>query len=386
MYGGPRSRRRSARRVMPYNDPSQYAQGAQNLTALATSGQFSWLTSPIGLQTQSPFLYQQPQSTAVTRRGPQRIEGFTLSIPSSLSGLTPSVSGPSGAAGGIFAQPGQYGMPKSTTPVDDSKILFPGIVKMILYFSKKDLPIFTDAKVDVNKIVDSTASALALGAKQNDSNVKGKILPFTDKINTDEWAEVLSPMYGRIMVDEPVKAVYPSPMHYVEAMKIASLSSGPFSMGGTPAGLTPCDNARQTLAALALQPYATIIKSVADTCKVDLSSTNNWLTIETARGRFWFYLWLALWAKFSQNQQYAAQLVSTGGKILIYYSDDPIYGQGQDGSKANAVGFLLMILRGIVAAGWAYNRANPVNAIFVFKNLIEPAIAAVYKDNAIFIS
>jgi hypothetical protein len=239
---------------------------------------------------------------------------------------------------------------------------------------------YTDGKLEASKIMDLTLHA---GTQAAD---KLLILPFTNKIGTDQWAEVLSPAFGQITMDYPVPAVYPSPIHYVEAMKIASLSSMPMNLAGSTMGpglATPCDNARLALPSLVMQPHASIIKSVADSCSV---TGKDWFKRETAHGRFWYSLWIALWAKYQQNPRYAGALFSTGNKLLMYYDSDPIYGHGPAPSNGaqrgmNAVGFLLMLLRGCVAAGWVSQRGpQAVHPGFIFDKWILPAIAAVYTD------
>jgi hypothetical protein len=236
-----------------------------------------------------------------------------------------------------------------------------------------------DGKVDKEKVIDSTIVHVT-GSDTTQLPMKDKILPFTSKLGTDQYAEVLSPEFGRITVSEPVSSTYPSPMHYVEAMKIASLSSMPLGgMGQTPA--SPCDDARATLSSLALQPHASIIKSVANSCVV---TGKDWFKPETARGRFWFYLWIGLWSKFVQNAKYANALYATGGKLLIFYDSDAVYGQGPDGAGLNAAGFLMMLLRGIIGAGWGTQRNAANNPGFFFDKWVLPAINAVYKTDGTF--
>lgn len=351
---------------------AQYANTAANLSALASSGQLSWMTSPIGMQVQQPWMG--PVPTASSRRRAGQVGGFTLRIPTNLAGLVPGSSAPNGFPGAL----GPFGQftPMGPEPVKINAIPL-WFKSLKTYMSQPDIPIVKEGKIDVNKVIDTTIDP----SKTQDLQ-KDKILPFTNKISTDQWAEVLCPEFGRITEDEPVPAAYPSPMHYVEAMKIASLSSMPMNLGGMgQTSSTPCDDARATLASLATQPHASIIKSVAASCPAD---TKDWYKVETARGRFWFYLWLGLWAKYAQNPKYAGALYGTGNKMLTYYDADAEYGNGnvQSVTGTDAAGFLLSIIRGIVAAGWTSSRSNPINPGYVFEKWVKPIIANSYGDDS----
>jgi hypothetical protein len=374
MYGN--RTRRLSRKSTPYAQNISQLTSAANLNALARSGQLSWMTSPLGLQVQQALAV--PVQTASSRRRPSRVGGFNIQIPSNLAGLVPGAIAPSGGGvASLLNAQGQF-TPSGPEAVKDDA-LWKGVAKFTAWLKLADNPMIKDGKVEASKVFDTSITATPKQAAQKD-----KIQPFTNKLQTDTWAEVLSPEFGRISVEEPVAAVYPSPMHYVESMKIASLSSMPMGLTSQTA-YSPCDDARATLASLALQPHASIIKSVANSCSLTDGPGKDWLKPETARGRFWFYLWLGLWNKFAQNSKYANALYSTGSKLLIYYDNDDIYGQGSDGSGTNAAGFLLMLARGLIAAGYASVRGNAVNPGYLFDKWVLPAIKAVYKEDGDFV-
>lgn len=370
MYGhGPRTSRKSKRdTTAPYiRDAAQRAATMANLEALARSGTLGWLPPPMNVQQQIAA----SALTASSRRG-SRVGGLNIQIPSSIAGLVPGMATSIG-------QIGQTPLMGTTTEVREKFVGFKKMVEVLLAaLADANTKIIKDGKVDPNKVMDKELKSDKL---PTDAPNKDKILAFTDKLGVDQWAEVLGPSNGRIAVTEPISAVFLSPVHYVETMKIASLSSTPLNLGSQ-SGVSTCDDARTILPTLAMQPYADVLREVAESCTYGSSQkVTDWLKIETARGRFWFYLWIGLWSKYTQNIQYANSLVSTGNKFLIYYSIWAKYGVPYiDGAGTNAVGVLLMLIRGLVAAGWA-SRVPLDNPNYIFEQWIVPILKDIYKEN-----
>jgi hypothetical protein len=385
MYGTRPTTSRRTTRASPYSRLVDQASTMANLNALANSGQLSWLTSPTGLHT---GLMDDPsygvRTSRYRRNGAGGVGG--LAIPQNLAGVVSGASPFTNPLAGIL---GMGGAVMGTKEVkDDDKIplavyhLSDAVREMIE--DKDKYTIVKDGKIDPEKIIskktaDKLWSAEGHAAARKSKPIKDQILAFSDNLATDQYAEALSPNYGTISVDVPVPGTFPSPTHYVSAMKIASLSQAPMGMNA----LTPCDDARSAMAALALQPHASIAKQAAKACDSKIAE-GGWYKLESARGRMFVHLWIGLWAKYLQNPRYAAILVGTEGKILKYDVSDDIMGS-DNGNGFDIVGCMLMILRSIIVAGWFSYYGGRVNSVGVFDQWAKPVLDEVYayRDDAL---
>lgn len=325
------------------------------------------------------------RKTAVTRRRTNK----TIQIPGSISQL--STLGTIGATSltsvpGLGVLGGIVGQLTSTAP--KKKPIWKGLTKLIDWLdSQAGIDFIKESKINRSKIVDIPKTDA--NKDQDDATVKDKILPFTSDKTIDSNAVVLSPEFGSIDMIEPVVAKYPTPIHYVEAMKISTFSSSTPNILGIPSIQKPtgCDKAREAIPSLVLRTGTFVIKAVSNACdaSTDLKNRIDWYKPELARGRFWLYLWLALWQKYRDDSDLAGALVNTGSKLLIFYDADTVYGDGEGTTPpivgVNTVGFILMFIRSLMAAGWwNYPSEGPgtvPNAIF--EKWIRPAIDAVYE-------
>ena len=211
---------------------------------------------------------------------------------------------------------------------------------------------------------------------QGDSLLQNEILHFSSNTAIDQYAQALSPDLVSIELDTPVHASYPSPTHFVESMKLLSLGRGYSNLRAEsdPA----CSNAILMAPALAMQPFASIIRSASTRACPDVG----WFNLEAEHGRFWAYLWIALWAKYKQNPAMREILRSTGTKMLFFRSTSLLYGvheMNTTGSNRmliglNAVGILLMFMRALINAGWMDSGTEPST---IFKTYMLPSLAYV---------
>ena len=169
------------------------------------------------------------------------------------------------------------------------------------------------------------------------------VLSFGSDVSSDYYAEALSPRYSDLLpINIPVaNRNYPSPVHYVEAMKILSVSTPKELLGLVPP--TPCDYARDQIDLLVNQPNSYIIEDVAGRCDGD--RTGDFYDVSTVAGKFYISLWIALWAKYKINRKYLNTLLGTGRRMLVYHSSEEFYGINKEMKGGNCVGFMLMLLR-----------------------------------------
>jgi hypothetical protein len=204
------------------------------------------------------------------------------------------------------------------------------------------------------------------------SSFPNLIFDFTSNASADRCAISLSPdLGGPLKMSFPVPAIYPSPTHFVETMKI--LSSSGSMWGGPSSGSLPCSDARSFVHVLASQPHASIIRSAAkDACPI-----GGWYDLDSDKPGFWVFLWMALWYKYLQNQEHRAVLLSTENKLLMFESGEHTYGVTTTGTAReglNIVGAMLMLIRALIRVGWmnSYN-ANPR---YLYEQCIKPNMKA----------
>jgi hypothetical protein len=210
------------------------------------------------------------------------------------------------------------------------------------------------------------------------------ILDFSSSPSNDQYAEALSPdLGGPIEMVTPVHAIYQSPTHFVETMKILATSGN--VQPGTQRTAT-CENVRALMPELAVQPYASVIRSAADgACPV-----GEWFTLEArARpGQFWIYLWIALWAKYQQKPGLRNVLLNTEGKALMFVSESKLYGLAKGTTVArqnqrrglNVAGVMLMLMRGVIRSG--YMDGNPpIDPVALYEKFVFPVLRGTYGDS-----
>lgn len=201
--------------------------------------------------------------------------------------------------------------------------------------------------------------------------VKDKVVVFSDDKMTDVYSEHLSPAYGGALpILVPMQHTYPSPMHYVESMKMVSSASPAMLLAGIGSGIMPgqpqldaCDFARSQSDMIASQPYASVVKSVAGSCG-EKALKAGFYKPESVLCRFWISLWIALWAKYQLYPKYMSALIGTGKKLLVYETDDKLYGMDSTGAGANGTGILLMMMRLMASKGYLSNRYNSPTAVY----------------------
>ena len=211
------------------------------------------------------------------------------------------------------------------------------------------------------------------------SQFPNMIFDFTSNASADRCAISLSPdLGGPLKMSFPVPAIYPSPTHFVETMKI--LSSSGSMWGGPSSESLPCSDARSFVHVLASQPHASIIRSAAkDACPI-----GGWYDLDSDKPGFWVFLWMALWYKYLQNQEHRAVLLSTENKLLMFESGEHTYGVTTTGTAReglNIVGAMLMLIRALIRVGWmnSYN-ANPR---YLYEQCIKPNMKAFLNLNTV---
>lgn len=401
--GSSGSRRRSVQSRLrqlqfPYQMGINMAQSEQNLNALAQSGGSGLFNVPVltpAQQMQQTFQQRQqqnilqqqqsmlmggqfgfPMSASSMRRGRRTVDRPTMQIPT----LVAQVLGGGGASGGVTTA---LGGEASTHKLDADDNPWQGLYLLIEYLKTEPAKaLWKDFKIEPKEIVDLSIDIRETMAAEVNKN---KIFGFIDDPNKDSTAIYLSPAMGiPIHINEPVPAIYPTIIHYVETMKIASLSQPPL-MGAVAA--TACNEARTVLSILASQPSSQSIHVVADTCLNRETNETDWFKPEAARGRFIVYCWLGIWAKYTQNQRMAQILMATGDTLLMYDNANPDYGIGdverdKGGIKKghtypgmNVIGFLLMFMR-VLLKHKLHQTNNPIG---FFTKLVLPAVTAVYR-------
>jgi hypothetical protein len=225
--------------------------------------------------------------------------------------------------------------------------------------------------------------------------LKDHVVLFGDDVTTDAYAEHLSPSRcsGPLPLMVPVPKSYPSPMHYVEAMKIVTSSSPAMLLGGLPAQqqmsamphMDSCDIARIQSDMLVQQPYASTIKTMAETCKSKAVAAD-FFKPETILCRFWLSLWISLWAKYSLYPRHMNVLLGTGKKLLIYAptDGDTLYGVKKEENSevrngTNAVGILLLFMRTMARNGWLSDRRTSPTAMY--DTYVKPVLAHILDSS-----
>jgi hypothetical protein len=222
------------------------------------------------------------------------------------------------------------------------------------------------------------------------STMKDHVVLFGDKV-TDMYAEHLSPARcsGPIPLMVPAVKSYPTPMHYVEAMKMITAASPAMLMAGTTpqaapgmAPLKACDIIGMHSDIFINQPSADAIRTISMQCNGAAKSAG-WWKPETILCRFWLSLWIALWAKYSLYPAHMSVLLNTGKKMLIYSSTNTTYGveesPQQEYHGVNATGMLLMLLRAMANKGWLSSRQ--INPIAVFDQHVKPILKTMLSDD-----
>jgi hypothetical protein len=227
------------------------------------------------------------------------------------------------------------------------------------------------------------------------NNVKDQVLCFSDERSTDGYAEVLSPKYGGplpLLMPTPKK--YPSPVHYVEAMKMISAATpGALMAGGIDVSaitgqpvVDSCDIARLQSDTYLQQPYSSVMQSLSKPCDPK-AIKQGFFDTTTILCKFWISLWIGLWAKYQLYPKYAGALVNTGSKLLIYLPADQdammVYGMKSDSTMlkgCNAAGLMLMMIRKYAKAGVLTNRLAAPTAIY--DKFMRPILEEIYGIDA----
>jgi predicted NAD-dependent protein-ADP-ribosyltransferase YbiA (DUF1768 family) len=357
------------------------AQSIQNLNALAQSGSGLYSAPMLTPQQQQQQLFQQQQQQSLLQQRQSMLYGTPMSASRSrgrraAAGGTTSIQIPTSGAN-ILSGPGNMsnGLGSSATLHNPGEKKAWAAIKAFLEMLKIPTIVATlkEFKMEPTDIMDTT---VIQGVHSHADN-KDKIFMFSDKPEKDAAAIYLSPELGvPIQVTEPVPAVYPSIIHYIEIMKIASLSE-PALMGAS--NKDACSEARTVLSILSSQPSAKTVHAVADQCHIE---NTNWYKLEAERGRFLVYCWLGIWARYTQNEKMAAVLLATGNKLIIYDNPHPFYGNGdtkgddQAQPGMNVIGVLMMFMRAILKHKLHQNNNNPIG---FFSKLVLPALVGVYK-------
>lgn len=212
--------------------------------------------------------------------------------------------------------------------------------------------LYAEAGVDFNNImyrninVDPTKSGTGgFHARENQS----KCFVFSNNPIKDPAALYLSPeLGGPIHVDIPFPTTYLSAKHYIEVMRILFFGEIPLDTKEMTVG----NSARASLTDIMKLPHAFLVEAIAErveTLKRESETVDNkWYLIEAGKGRFFYYVWLALWAKYTQNPKMMEVLVSTAPRMLLYLNDSSMYGVNSNMEGKNVIGCMLMILRGLV--------------------------------------
>lgn len=377
MYRSRRSGRRTRATVNPYD--SEYS--ASNLTQFTESGQLPWLSA--GMAGLTDIVAQNATgSTGRRRRGGRRntvdhdiaqyinpaylqgSQAATVTLPSSVSSFVSPVI----ISGGVGAS--QKGM--------NDKPVWNGTKKLYDAIAGSDM--LNDLKIGREKII---TDGIQVDKLNNAPENKDKIFLFSNDRQTDSYAETLAPDFGGpLYINVPAKVSYPSPVHYVESMKMLTSSSPATLLAGNTIinsgiPMTPCDFSRISTPQMVRQPYASVITGVARACD-NQALKQKFYEIDSVIGKFWASLWIGLWAKFYKYPKYASILAGTGTKLLVFDNEDTIYGTPNGTSDGiNAVGVLLMFIRAFVNAGYIVRRTH--NPLAFFDKYVKPILLKMYK-------
>lgn len=334
----------------------------QNLSQLAGATMADWVTMSAQPKKAERMSHKSRSSSSKSSK--------QIFIPSSLEGilsdggshLGQNLSGIVQGFGQNFLSLGDLALPTGDVTTEIENI----VSHIKVDFDNLDIK--KNGRVNLDHILSKAVQNESNLSSKPFSDMKSEFLQFSDNINIDRNAEALHPKFGEITVQIPTRGSYPSPLHYLHAMKILSLSEMSF---GHNVDTSPCDIARKNVAALATQPHAEIIEAMSAKCDTKIT-TRKWFSMASEDTKFFYYLFIAMWCKYAQNRKYADALRSTGSKYLFE----------KDAETLNLYGVYLMIIRGLLAAGWVTYKSGSVNPAGVFHKWVLPLISKIYSENS----
>jgi len=215
---------------------------------------------------------------------------------------------------------------------------------------------------------------------------KQEVVAFGNNPN-DPASMALSPqLCKRVDPNQPViGGAYPTVDHYVEMMRINTATPGQTALGliNQPSQVDSADQcamARASMQQIRTNRYVPIVRSIAATCDT-AAIGNRYYEIATGSGRYTTSMFLGLWNKITNYDEYYAALVNTGKKLLIYVDDSDtrkLAGIDPNGAGGNIIGLLLMIIRAIIVKFPGEARSPRTNPADLYRKVGEPYLKKMF--------